>query len=73
MCKWGTDKTVTINGSDIAIDSCIAEIVDALNRGGVRTIGSCCGHGKGDGDVLLADGRRLVVTLKAPTDALEIT
>lgn len=43
------------------IDSCIANIVKALNEGGVLTTGSCCGHGKKDGSILLADGRELVI------------
>lgn len=61
MCKWGTDTLVEIDGQSKAIDSCIAAIVDALNKGGVRTTGSCCGHGKSHGDILLADGRALVI------------
>lgn len=45
----------------IEIDRCISDIVLALNRGGVYTISSCCGHGKGPGDILLADGRKLIL------------
>jgi len=41
------------------VDACIAEIVHALNAGGVITTSSCCGHGKTDGSILLADGREL--------------
>ncbi len=43
-------------------DPCIEPLVRALNAGGVRTIASCCGHGKRDGSVVLADGRDLVIT-----------
>lgn len=43
------------------IDSCIAPIVKALNDGGVETVASCCGHGKGPGRISLADGRDLNV------------
>lgn len=50
-----------LNGRTRGIDSCIAPIVAALNAGGIPTIGSCCGHGKSDGDILLADGRMLVI------------
>ena len=45
----------------IEIDQCIAGIVLALNGGGVYTIASCCGHGKGPGDIMLADGRKLII------------
>lgn len=43
------------------IDACIADIVKALNSGGVVTIGSCCGHGKSDGSILLMDGREMAI------------
>ena len=43
------------------IDSCIAPIVDALQRGGIDMTGSCCGHGRKDGNIALKDGRVLVI------------
>ena len=43
------------------IDECIAPIVRALQKGGIDMRGSCCGHGKGNGDIQLQDGRLLVV------------
>lgn len=43
------------------IDRCIAPIVKALDAGGVYMTGSCCGHGKRNGEILLADGRILRV------------
>lgn len=43
------------------IDSCIAPIVAALEAAGVHMFGSCCGHGRSDGEILLVDGRKLVV------------
>lgn len=39
----------------------IADLVRALNAGGVRTIASCSGHGEKNGSILLADGRELVI------------
>ena len=44
------------------IDICIADIVAALNAGNIRTVASCCGHGKMDGNIALEDGR--VITIK---------
>lgn len=61
MCKWDTNTVIEISGKPKAIDSCIASIVDALNKGDIVTTGSCCGHGKSHGDILLADGRALVI------------
>lgn len=43
------------------IDRCIAPIVEALNRGGILTVASCCGHGQGPGSIVLADGRELYI------------
>jgi hypothetical protein len=68
MCKWGTDKTVKLckpmlvsGRTEIAVDDCIADLVQALNDAGIETIGCCCGHGKVDGDIQLADGRILII------------
>ena len=46
VCKWGTNRRVVIQ-QEITVDSCIADEIVELNRLGVRTEGSCCGHGKG--------------------------
>jgi len=43
------------------IDKCIAPLVRALERGGIRMVASCCGHGKDDGCIDLLDGRILVI------------
>lgn len=45
----------------IDVDSCIAELVRALNAAGILTVASCCGHGKRPGNVALADGRELII------------
>jgi len=44
-----------------AIDHCIAPIVEALQNAGIDMRGSCCGHGKSNGTILLQDGRVLVI------------
>lgn len=73
MCKWGECVPLLVvipahlshtGESRIAekmIDRCIAPIVKALNAGGIQTIASCCGHGKTAGEIVLADGRKLLV------------
>ena len=50
-----------LNGRVQCIDFCIHQIVAALNAGGIRTLASCCGHGKMPGRIDLEDGRTLVV------------
>lgn len=51
------------------IDRCIAPLVEALSTAGLTMLGSCCGHGKGPGNVLLADGRRLVIERGPPLNS----
>jgi hypothetical protein len=48
LCKHGTLKTVTITPRPftVKIDECIADEIVWLNKQGVYTAGSCCGHGK---------------------------
>lgn len=73
MCKHGTTLPIKVKiPADLScsgkekvkyaqIDSCIAPLVDALQKGGVDMRGSCCGHGKGEGDIHLQDGRVLLI------------
>lgn len=71
MCKHGTVKEVRVKipadmshtGKEywkmVGIDACIADIVDALQKGGIDMRGCCCGHGAYIGTILLQDGRTL--------------
>jgi hypothetical protein len=71
MCQYGTFELVRVRiPSDLScsgrakwkrkpIDKCIAPIVRALQEGGIMMRGSCCGHGRGEGDIELEDGRHL--------------
>ncbi|MFA5015377.1 MAG: hypothetical protein WC549_07545 [Actinomycetota bacterium] len=68
MCKWGTEKTVKLYKAKkfsrriyIEVDRCIADIVQALNDAKIPTTFSCCGHLKGNGSILLEDGRELII------------
>lgn len=65
MCEWRDDfshqERVEIGGRMECIDRCIAPIVLALNEAGVRTVASCCGHGKRPGSIALADGREIII------------
>jgi hypothetical protein len=54
------------------IDIEILDLVNALNLGGIPTAGSCSGHGKEHGYILLGDERTLII-LPAPMDKDYIT
>ena len=47
---------------EVEVDTCIADIVQALNNAGIDTVGSCCGHGKKPGVIHLY-GRSLYIKL----------
>jgi hypothetical protein len=82
MCEWGQtarawvpipahlSHTGQFRWDWKEIDSCLFDIVHALNEAGVYTAGCCCGHGKELGDIFLHDGRRLPVipSLIKPVD-----
>jgi hypothetical protein len=73
MCKHGKEvvlkvpvpavlsSTGELRWDDKAVDSCIALIVQALNDAGIYTSGCCCGHGKSDGNIILHDGREIII------------
>ncbi len=67
MCEWGTEKFVKLNRPRpvsgrlvIPVDACIAPLVQLLQDHGVRTIGCCCGHGKGPGFISFEDAEGVV-------------
>ncbi len=63
-CEMGSYKCqvpMPIKGRRQDIDLCIAGIVAALNAANITTEGSCCGHGKMDGNILLTDGRGILI------------
>jgi len=43
------------HGSPEIVDPCIRDLVDCLNRHGVKTESSCCGHGTSPGDIILSE------------------
>lgn len=57
---------MALDGRVRCIDWCIHHIVAALNAGGVKTFACCCGHGTQDGNIILEDGRTLII--KAASD-----
>jgi len=73
VCVWGqTEEVCVLILEDLScsgrrhwkhakIDKCVAPIVKALQDAGIDMRGSCCGHGKVDGHIELADGRLLII------------
>lgn len=84
MCKWGTYKDVEVfvqpelshTGKGRwcvkKIDSCIANIVDALQSKGINMTCSCCGHGKSFGEISLQDGRTIIIIPDFKTSDLKM-
>lgn len=64
MCEWNNTVIIEIDGVPRDIDRCIAGVVRALNATGLRTVASCCGHGKQPGSIVLADGREIRIFAK---------
>lgn len=52
---------VGLDAGPVNVDPCIADLVCALNRAGLHTVASCCGHGKIPGRISLRDGREIWV------------
>lgn len=61
-CDLGDRVPVSIDGKEVRIDRCIAPIVKALNKAGIRTITSCCGHSLTNNGYIELQDRLLIVT-----------
>ena len=72
MCKNQYEKVKLRIPADLAyhgesfwrykkVDKCIVGIVKALQAAGIDMRASCCGHGNGDGKIILQDGRELII------------
>ena len=60
-CTLANQLPVNIDGNPVGIDYCIYRIVLALNLARVKTKASCCGHGMMKGNIVLDDGRVLII------------
>lgn len=45
MCDKRASVNVCIQNKFVRVDECLRETIWALNRSGVITVASCCGHG----------------------------
>ena len=63
MCRWGDVVPMWLPswpnhpyGKWVGVDRCIAQKVKDLRSRGIRTLASCCGHGKAEtGEVSIHD------------------
>jgi len=66
MCVKGDMEALDIQTTKgkqrILVDSCITPYVKALNDAGLETTGSCCGHGKRGGYIVLKNGKFLTIS-----------
>jgi hypothetical protein len=68
MCEWGIKAAQVklarpkLDGRVFApVDPCLEPLVQALNDAEILTVASCCGHGKRPGNIILEDGRELII------------
>ena len=58
MCKKSEFAYVWLDKKLVPIDRCIAPLILQLNLVGIKTLNSCCGHGKGYPCVICAPGTK---------------
>ncbi len=58
MCEYNTYSYLVLDGMLTSIDRCIAPLILQLNLSGIKTIQSCCGHGKSCIRILCAKGTK---------------
>jgi CBS-domain-containing membrane protein len=63
----GLSATGTARRKTVGIDRALADLVRALQKAGIHMEGSCSGHGRRPGEILLADGRTLLVVFPTVT------
>ncbi len=61
MCEWGASVRVKLQRGYCDVDACIAPLVQAMNDNGMETVASCCGHGNRPGEIILDDGRSVIL------------
>ncbi len=60
VCGKSPDIQI-INGKKFDIDHCISNLVKVLNDAGMKTVASCCGHKRRPGNIVLSDGREIII------------
>lgn len=47
----------------MAVDACLAPLIQMLNDYGIHTVGCCCGHGKDQGSIIIEQDKKLIKIL----------
>lgn len=76
MCqKRSTTKCIMTvrrgNGFDFLVcrvDACLVNRLEFLNQHGIKTLGSCCGHGRYPMTIVIEDDERGMVEIVSNTD-----
>lgn len=63
MCNHRNSVERKINGKVLRLDECLAETIVNLNKIGIKTRASCCGHGKYPLTIITVDGIELTSNL----------
>jgi hypothetical protein len=54
-CDYVSKENIVLEGKVIEVDQCISRLLVVLNNAGIKTLESCCGHGRTDGYILTTD------------------
>lgn len=65
QCNQGREGKMVATGNGAFCDPCLAPIVKALNDGGIKTVASCCGHGRIPATIILDGDIWLTITTRA--------
>lgn len=55
MCSKRSSVNGMIRGRPVRLDPCLRAKVETLNRRGIVTVGSCCGHNRYQETILVRD------------------
>ena len=59
MCNKRSSTTIKIDGKNVRVDGCMANLIETLNENGIGTISCCCGHGRYDMSIIVDAGKKI--------------
>ena len=73
MCKWGKTKKVWVikENHKVEVDKCMAPLIKVLNKYGIETLASDCGHGKSEKSSVIFSSKNIRLRLGASKAHLE--
>ena len=60
MCNKRDSTRIKIDGKNVRVDSCMANLIETLNNNGIGTSACCCGHGRYDMSIVVGDGKNTI-------------